>query len=102
LQNEASVKNQEPTSKSIPTVPGVEIRRNSSKKLQTTFSVTVRRKLLPKSDIADVQQKSQSKRLKKPTSKFDDFVVEKFPRNLLPDSNKSAHDEVRLVLTYSW
>ena len=65
-----------------------------SNKKSPTSNFKIRRKLLPKLDANDVDAEETLKRPRKPTSKFDDFVVEKSAK-MSSFSVRKSREEVR-------
>ena len=94
-------------SKSLSTNPGAESRLKSPKKVSAAARPQIRRKILPKVDIVHADADDDDdvgfsspplKRLRKPTSKFDDFVVdESTKKTVLDHRTPSSVDEVRCL-----
>ena len=93
-------------SKLLSTNPGVEGRLKSPKKVLPAARPQIRRKILPKVDIVDADADDDDvgfpspplKRLRKPTSKFDDYVVdESTKKTVLDHKTTSSGDEVRCL-----
>ena len=90
------------------TISGAEGSSKSPKKVATTGRVQIRRKILPKADVVDTEADADTddddasflppppKRFRKPTSKFDDFVIDESAKKKISDyKTPSSGDEVR-------